>query len=64
MKYNLTNVLRCIIILSFISFIVDEVVDYKVKKETAYTSFKRGCMMQGGSLQLCNVAATEYVKIK
>jgi hypothetical protein len=60
---NFTKTIFCIIIALLLIVLFTGLYTNKLE-EVSYASFKRGCMMQGGSLQLCNVAATEYVKIK
>jgi hypothetical protein len=64
MRTKIENLLTPIVLLLLILSLVFSGIQYHNTKKIKYESFKRGCMVEGGSLQLCNVMATEYIKIK
>jgi hypothetical protein len=64
MRTKIEKLLTPLVLLIFVLSLVLAGIQYQNTKKVKYNSFKRGCMTQGGSLQLCNVMATEYMKAK
>jgi hypothetical protein len=64
MRTKIENSLTSIVLLLLILALTLLGIQATNTKKIKYDSFKRGCMVQGGSLQLCNVMATEYVRSK
>ena len=52
------KILICVIIVVAVAFAL-----HKYHEAEMYKSFKRGCLVNGGSKELCNVESTEYVEV-
>jgi hypothetical protein len=64
MRTQAERILTPVVLLLLVLALTMLGIQYHNTKKIKYDSFKRGCMVQGGSLQLCNVMSTEYVRSK
>ena len=58
-----TTVQKLTIFLCGIGILATSYVSHLMAIEDSALAFKQGCMMEGGSLQLCNVASDEFKRI-